>query len=123
VEDVILRYIHDYNEKPPVQWLRIEFDKVKIKNLLFPELQANVPEVEVETSHNDKTEIKFEDAPIFELYRPYFEDKYDKEYQIIYSQRKSKGEQEFILMLHKGLFTEGMTGRRTFHNEPQRRVE
>jgi hypothetical protein len=51
---------------------------------------------------------------IFELYRPYFEDKYGEEYQIIYSQRKSKGEQEFILMLHKGLFTEGMTGRRTF---------
>lgn len=51
---------------------------------------------------------------IFELYRPYFEDKYDEEYQITYTQRKSKGDEEFLLMLHKGLFTEGMTGRRTF---------
>ena len=51
---------------------------------------------------------------IFELYRPYFEDKYDEEYQLIYTQRKSKGDEEFLLMLHKGLFVEGMTGRRTF---------
>jgi len=51
---------------------------------------------------------------IFELYRPYFEGKYDEEYELIYTQRKSKGEKEFLLMLHKGLFAEGMTGRRTF---------
>ena len=40
MEDVILRYMRDYNEKPPVQWLIIEFNKVKIRNHLFPELQA-----------------------------------------------------------------------------------
>lgn len=51
---------------------------------------------------------------IFELYRPYFEDKYDEEYQIIYTQRKSKGDEEFFLIQHKGMFAEGMTGRRTF---------
>jgi hypothetical protein len=51
---------------------------------------------------------------IFELYRPYFEDKYDEEYQLIYSQRKSKGDEEFLVFQHKGLFAEGMTGRRTF---------
>jgi hypothetical protein len=51
---------------------------------------------------------------IFELYRPYFEDKYNEEYQIIYTQRKSKGDEEFFLIQHKGMFAEGMTGRRTF---------
>lgn len=51
---------------------------------------------------------------IFELYRPYFEDKYDEDYQIIYTQRKSKGDEEFFLIQHKGMFAEGMTGRRTF---------
>jgi hypothetical protein len=62
VEDLILRYIRDYNEKPPVQWLRIEFDKIKLRNLLFPELQINLPAVEVESFTSDKTEIKSEDA-------------------------------------------------------------
>ena len=65
VEDVILRYMRDYNEKPPVQWLRIEFDKVKIRNHLFPEVQAYVPTVEsdeVKTSVRDETECKSEDA-------------------------------------------------------------
>jgi hypothetical protein len=51
---------------------------------------------------------------IFELYRPYFEDKYDEEYQMTYSQRKSKGDKEFLVIQHKGLFAEAMTGRRTF---------
>ncbi len=50
----------------------------------------------------------------FELYRPYFEDKYDEEYQLVYTQRKSKGDEEFLLIQHKGLFAEAMTGRRTF---------
>lgn len=66
------------------------------------------------------TDQKFNDAikklfiTIFELYRPYFEDKYEEEYQLIYTQRKSKGDEEFLLVQHKGLFTEAMTGRRTF---------
>lgn len=51
---------------------------------------------------------------IFELYRPYFEEKYGEEYQLIYSQRKSKGDEEFLVVQHKGLFAEAMTGRRTF---------
>lgn len=51
---------------------------------------------------------------IFELYRPYFEDKYSEEYQMIYSQRRSKGDEEFLVIQHKGLFAEAMTGRRTF---------
>lgn len=51
---------------------------------------------------------------VFELYRPYFEEKYDEEYQLIYSQRKSKGDEEFLVVQHKGLFAEAMTGRRTF---------
>ena len=51
---------------------------------------------------------------IFELYRPYFEDKYDEEYQLIYIQWKSKGDDEFLQLQQKGLFAEGMTGRRTF---------
>lgn len=51
---------------------------------------------------------------IFELYRPYFEDKYEEEYQLIYTKRKSKGDEEFFLILQKGLFAEAMTGRRTF---------
>jgi hypothetical protein len=38
----------------------------------------------------------------------HFEDKYDEEYQIIYTQIKSKGDEEFLLMLHKGLFAEGI---------------
>jgi len=51
---------------------------------------------------------------IFELYRPYFEDKYDEDYLLIYTQRKSKGDEEFLQVQLKGLFAEGMTGRRTF---------
>jgi hypothetical protein len=66
----------------------------------------------VDQTFNEAVKKMF--VTIFELYRPYFEDKYDEEYQLIYTQRKSKGDDEFLLMLHKGLFAEGMTGRRTF---------
>ena len=65
VEDVILRYIRQYNEKPPVQWLRIEFHKVKVRNLLFPELEENVRTVEGEEadiSVKDEKQCKPEDA-------------------------------------------------------------
>jgi hypothetical protein len=65
-------------------------------------------------------EQKFNDAikkmlvTIFELYRPYFEEKYDEAYELIYTQRKSKGDDDFLLIQQKGLFAECMTGRRSF---------
>src|SRR6478736_10197158 len=58
VEEVILRYLYENNEKPAVQWLRIEFDKVKIRNHLFPELQENAAAVASENFLKDKEEVK-----------------------------------------------------------------
>jgi len=51
---------------------------------------------------------------VFELYRPRFEAKYDERYQLIYVQTKFKGSTEANTILHKGLYAEAMTGRRTF---------
>jgi hypothetical protein len=51
---------------------------------------------------------------IFELYRPYFEEEFGESYQMIYEQRRFKGSEEVLNQMHKALFVEGMTGRRTF---------
>lgn len=51
---------------------------------------------------------------IFELYRPRFEEKYDEQYELIYVQKKFKGDEEVNTIRQKGLYAEAMTGRRTF---------
>ncbi|MGH9989833.1 MAG: hypothetical protein ACREAS_05280, partial [Nitrososphaera sp.] len=96
-------------------------DRRKTRNGFKVELDAVSEQILIKNNYDlyfiDQTfneAVKKMFVTIFELYRPYFEDKYDEEYQIIYTQRKSKGDEEFLLMLHKGLFAEGMTGRRTF---------
>ena len=64
VEDIVLGSIRENREKPPVQWLRLEFDKVKLRNLSFPESPADVPPAErIEgTSASDEAEFKSDDA-------------------------------------------------------------
>jgi hypothetical protein len=65
-----------------------------------------------EQTLNDELKRMF--VTIFELYRKYYEEKNDELYQLIYSQKNKKGDQEFFKIQHKGLFVELMSGRRTF---------
>lgn len=96
-------------------------DRRKTRNGFKVELDPVAEQILRNYSFNlNFTDQKFNEAikkllvTIFELYRPYFEDKYNEEYQLIYKQRKCKGDEEFLLIQHKGLFAEAMTGRRTF---------
>ncbi len=66
----------------------------------------------LEQSFNEA--IKKMMVTIFELYRPRFEVKYNERYELIYIQKKFKGDEEVNTILHKGLYAEAMTGRRTF---------
>lgn len=96
-------------------------DRRKTRNGFKVELDPVAEQILQNYSFNlNFTDQKFNEAikkllvTVFELYRPYFEDKYNEEYQLIYTQRKSKGDEEFLSIQHKGLFAEAMTGRRTF---------
>ena len=96
-------------------------DRRKTRNGFKVELDPVAEQILRNYAYNlNFTDQKFNEAikkllvTLFELYRPYFEDKYDEEYQLIYTQRKSKGDEEFLSIQHKGLFAEAMTGRRTF---------
>ncbi|SHH49018.1 hypothetical protein SAMN04488109_4021 [Chryseolinea serpens] len=51
---------------------------------------------------------------IFELYRRRFEEEFQQQYEMIYSQRRFKGPDEVVVIMHKAMFVEAMTGRRTF---------
>ena len=53
-------------------------------------------------------------ATIFEFYRCRFEEEFHEQYELIYSQRRFKGSQEVVAIMHKAMFVEAMTGRRTF---------
>jgi len=66
----------------------------------------------IEQSFNEA--IKKLMVTIFELFRPRFEAKYNERYELIYVQKKFKGNEEVNIILHKGLYAEAMTGRRTF---------
>lgn len=96
-------------------------DRRKTRNGFKVELDPIAEQILINNYYNltfvDQTfneSVKKIFVTIFELYRPYFEDKYEEEYQLIYTQRKSKGDEEFLFIQHKGLFAEGMTGRRSF---------
>ncbi len=46
VEELILNYVRQYDEKPPVQWLRIQVDKAKTKELTTT--KSDQPPIKVE---------------------------------------------------------------------------
>jgi hypothetical protein len=59
-------------------------------------------------------ELKHIFVTIFELYRRRFEKEFNEPYQIICIQKIKKGSREILLVQHRGLFVELMTGRRSF---------
>jgi hypothetical protein len=66
------------------------------------------------TDQTLNSELKRMFVTIFELYRDYYFKKNKEAYEIICTQKVKKGEREILLIQHKGLFVELMTGRRSF---------
>jgi hypothetical protein len=87
---------------------KVELDPIAEEILVRYNYQLNF----TEQTLNDELKKMF--VTIFELYRKHYEEKNDEPYQIIYTQKTKKGDQEFLKIQHKGLFIELMSGRRSF---------